>query len=1096
MDFTCLALDVPPLLDSSQAWGSERILEEASSIDAVPRNDEDFSLLSRFEQSFTSQESEFGLDESPEFEDSLCRFAEQIESQRPALIEASQKARLESFTENPEHEDAEGGTLISRSSQSKENDPVTAEIAKGGDASSPRVPHLSWDCKSIEIDFSNYTITSQAKYEVQRTFQESKSRSAVNRAVAAVLGNKTANCTLGEVISRMKNFFFQETGESVLSQPMGPFFSNTNFSAEFDGYTQQAGVLEVEKKQGSGYYVGIKLKPLTREVYSHRFNREFGSRFLKLSRPRHFQGSLERFTLEAPLCDAIMRGVDILGRHWEAIHVSDTPKTDKEADMESSSVIMFAVSGDDISTQTVSQPIKWMISPSQNQDMSTAKYNARIKLGFSRTVLVPLENVKIEEEEDIVSATKCSMTDGCGTATFAVLKAIAEKMGLDYVPSYFQIRHGGRKGLILLDVKNSDSESLQITYRRTQIKFQTRQDLNVEVVDYARPLKRGKVTSQFLTILHNGGVSKETLGVLAKEEIEKDGIWELLERAGDPSFVKNFYQSGALKKRRDKDGCLKYAGSMPASAEERIIQMVDAGFAVSECLALKNLISGCNKTRLDSWNDLKFTISESTFVKCAPDFKNVLREGEVFLQFSSGEFVFNGEVLKFLSGRVLVGRSPAYIASDIQSATAVMSPEVVEAYGDLVDCIVFPTVGEYSLASCLSGGDYDGDTVLVIWDQRVVGPFKSRHPPKPTSLKQGFFKEPTAQDTVGCYLKDNGMDEDATIKAILRAEIPKMLSDSNVGKCTSLHRKVSYYLGIDHPLSIRLAELACLLLDAPKQGLTLEIEPWRRIQNEVDLLLKNRAEPLYLRKGVTYSRFQYEFQTLETVHVLDYIKGTILGITEAYEQNFKANFPETFTDHDISDFFSEELEYYTMTAKDPSRSKNALNPSNEIYEELLSFAKHRLDKIVQECGRMYPGSDFKSFQLQSKADRELDKANKEKLFAIFQGIVPSTSSENPVLEDWGRSVGEPFGKWNLLKASALFRRCQRNKPMLPFIVACPQLCYLKAIARGQPFRLVQEAVYLDMYTRRPRLDTQSIDAGASEVKEGSASGAGGTQVIS
>ncbi|KAF3193074.1 hypothetical protein TWF225_010925 [Orbilia oligospora] len=1096
MDFTSLALDVPLLLDSSQAWGPERILEEPSFIDTVPRNDEGFSLLSRFEQSYTSQESEFGLDDSPEFEDLLCGFAEQIESQRPVLIEASQEAQLESFIEHPEHEDAEGETLISRSSQNKENDPATAEITKGGDASSSRVPHLSWDCKSTEIDFSNYTVTSQARYEVERTFQESKSRSAVNRAVAAVLGNETANCTLGEVISRMKKKFFQETGESVLSQPMGPFFSNTNFSAEFDDYTQQAGALEVKKKQGSGYYVGIKLKPLTREVYSHRFNREFGSRFLKLSRPRRFQGSFERLTLEAPLCDAIMRGVDILGRHWEAIHASDISKTDKEADMESSSVIMFAVSGDDIPTQAVSQPIKWLISPSQNQKMYTAKYNARIKLGFSRTVLVPLENVKIEEKKDLVSATECAMTDGCGTATFAVLKAIAEKMGLDYVPSYFQIRHGGRKGLILLDVENSDSESLRITYRKTQIKFQTRQDLNVEVVDYARPLKRGKITPQFLTILYNGGVPKETLGVLAKEEIEKDGIWELLERAGDPSFVKNFYQSGALKKRRDKDGCFKYAGSMPASAEERIIQMVDAGFAVSECLALKNLISGCNKGRLDSWNDLKFTISESTSVKCAPDFKGVLGEGEVFLQFSLDGFVVNDRLLKFLSGKVLVGRSPAYIASDIQSAIAVTNPEVLKAYGNLVDCIVFPTVGEYSLASRLSGGDYDGDTVLVIWDQRVVGPFSSRPPPKPTSVRNHFFKESTEQDKVGCYLKDNEMDEDATIKAILRAEIPKMLSDSNVGKCTLLHKKVSYYLGIDHPLSIRLAELACLLLDAPKQGLTLETEPWGDIQNEVSLLLKGRAEPFYLRKGTTYSRFQHEVQTFEEVHVLDYIKGTILGIIEAYEQNFKAKFPDIFTDHDISDFFSEELEHYRMTARDPSRSKDARKVSHEIYEELLSFTKHRLEEIVNECGRMYQGSDFKSFQPQSKADRELDKANKEKLFAIFQEIAPSTRSENPVLEDWGRSSGEPFGKWNLLKASALFRRCQGSKPMLPFIVACPQLCYLKASARGQPFRLVQEAVYLDMYTKRPRVNTQGIDAEASEVKEGGASGAGGTQVIS
>ncbi|RVD83780.1 uncharacterized protein DFL_005557 [Arthrobotrys flagrans] len=647
--------------------------------------------------------------------------------------------------------------------------------------------------------------------------------------------------------------------------------------------------------------------------------------------------------------------------------------------------------------------------------MSTAKYNARIKLGFSRTVLVPLRDVKVDEEEDILSDTKSPMTDGCGTATYAVLQAIAEQLGLDYCPSYFQTRHGGRKGLIVLDAENSDAEFHK---------------------------------SLFIIILSHNGVPKEVLGDLAKEAIEKDEIWELLEQGDESSFIKSLYQTITLKERREKDGCFKHAGSMPISAEERIIQMVDAGFTVSECVALKNLVSGCNKNRLESWEGMKFVVPESTSVKCIPDFKKVLKLGEVFLQFSSDGFAVNDKFLKFLRGKVLVGRAPAYLASDIQAAVAVTSPEVLEAYKDFADYIVFPTASDRTYVA-----------------------------------KERVFEEAGIQDMVGFHLKNNGMDEDATIKDILKAEIPKMLSNPKVRKCTLMHQQVSYHLTIDDPLSRRLAELACLLFDAPKQGLALKTEAWGKIEHEVHLFLKNRSEPFYMRDRTTYSRFLYENQNLEKTHVLDYVKGTILAMKEDYETKFKAKFSDIFTDNDISNFFSEELEYHRKAARESSRRKHALGISKEIYEELLSFTKRRLDDILRECSRMYSGLDFKHLQTQSENDKENDKANKEKLFAMFQEIEPSTQSGNPVLEDWKRSGIEPFGKWNLLKVSALFRRCStdKRKLMLPFTVACLQLCYLKASVKGGPFRIVQKAAYLNMYTRSKRLSVKGV--GGNEILE-------------
>ncbi|KAK6500371.1 hypothetical protein TWF481_010714 [Arthrobotrys musiformis] len=954
-----------------------------------------------------------------------------------------------------------------------------------------------WDHKSAEVDFGDYEVSAQAKYEVRRTFQESKDRENVNEAVKHVLSNGTKGLTLGDAIDKMKARLFLKTGDMISSRPLDPFFSSTDFSSEFDDQTQQTGSLQVQKLEGSEYCVSVRLKPLSREVYSHRCGRQFGPRFLKLSRPRRFQDSMAKVELSTPLCAAIMKGTTLLDRNWDVIYASDASKADKDADMESSSVIMFATSGHGISKSLpVSDVIKWLIPPSLNKTMSCAKYNARVKLGFSRTVLVPIKGVQVEEVDDIVSTVGSCMTDGCGTATFAVLKAIAENIGLDYTPSYFQVRQAGRKGLIMLDVENNDQEfhkSLVIKYRREQVKFATRGDPGIEVVDYARPLKSGKLGQQLIAILGNNGVPKEVLGELAKEAIERDDIWKLLEEGKETSFIKHFYQTSGLRNNREKNGQIKRAGSMPASAEERILQMADAGFDIEQCIPMKNLVSDQNNYRLEAWLGMKFQVQKSTSVRCVPDFKGILKEGEVFLQFSSDGFAIDETFLKFLSGKILVGRAPAYMASDIQSATAVTRPEVLKVYKNVVDCIVFSSAGEYSLASRLSGGDYDGDTVLAIWDPRIVEPFVSKIPPaemrteettpKKPSVREQYFEETGKLDKVRRHLKKHDMDEDAAIEDIIASELPKMLSGSKVGICTLMHQKISYFLGLEDQLSLQLADLACLLLDAAKQGLSLKKKPWEKIERDVQQLLRGRAEPVpfYMRPLINHSRYRSENKIPENIHVLDYVKGTILELKEDYEKKFKEKFPDAFGDKDLTDFFSEELDYYAKAVGDKPQSEHSLEIVQKVHEELLSFAKHRLDEIVEECRRLYPGSDFGHLKTKTENGKEKDKANKEKLFAMFQAIELSMEPGNPILDDWKRTAKDPFGKWNLLKASALFRRCSsdRRQPMLPFIVASQQLCYLKAKAKGQPFRIVQETIYSKMYTRVERREDKVKSVGSS-----------------
>jgi RNA-dependent RNA polymerase len=51
---------------------------------------------------------------------------------------------------------------------------------------------------------------------------------------------------------------------------------------------------------------------------------------------------------------------------------------------------------------------------------------------------------------------------------------------------------------------------------------------------------------------------------------------------------------------------------------------------------------------------------------------------------------------------------------------AVDCPELRNTYTDV---LVLPTAGDVSLAAMCSGGDFDGDDFVVIWDQAYVAKF-------------------------------------------------------------------------------------------------------------------------------------------------------------------------------------------------------------------------------------------------------------------------------------------------------------------------------------------------------------------------------------
>lgn len=112
------------------------------------------------------------------------------------------------------------------------------------------------------------------------------------------------------------------------------------------------------------------------------------------------------------------------------------------------------------------------------------------------------------------------------------------------------------------------------------------------------------------------------------------------------------------------------------------------------------------------WEKLKekmhIKIPLSTILCCVADPTGTLKEGEVSLHFSRGlEDPRTKRRPNYIEGDILVARNPAQLPSDIQKVRAVYNEQLRE----LKDVIVFSAQGLRSLASLLSGGDYDGDKV-------------------------------------------------------------------------------------------------------------------------------------------------------------------------------------------------------------------------------------------------------------------------------------------------------------------------------------------------------------------------------------------------
>ncbi|OJJ83120.1 RNA dependent RNA polymerase [Aspergillus glaucus CBS 516.65] len=831
----------------------------------------------------------------------------------------------------------------------------------------------------------------------------------------------------------------------------------------------------------------LRLNPLKTEK-TCRFHRRFGSdRFLSLTMPAPTrppeelrlpsQSLLLRESLASWLTQNVHR---CMGRTWRPFFVEEAKSKRKTKSEPRFKVEFFAIDGEDFdhtyrlppsiapprqesenrTPMTIEALRDWHMPAEANMSQSNCKLFQRISIGLSKTfataVLRPRQVLHLRDKPG-----QTVMNDGCALMSRGLAKEICDSLGISgNTPSCFQGRIAGAKGLWMVDRRRShpfaDDDDIWIQISDSQLKIEPHPEswqepideekLTFEVVKWSKPLHPVELNVQLLGILENGGSVKEYIAELTREGI--DALYrdfaEVLQ-SNSNILCRSLIQK--LRPADDNSGLMAYKvrrlEQWVANDIEGIVRFTEAGFAPQSFYPLRKRLGRCLRALLKQYVDeLHIEVPLSTYAFCIADPYGALRPDEVHLGFSNnwqaGGFAFEDNLLDGMD--VLVGRLPAHLPSDIQRRRAVWKPELRH----FKDVIVFSTQGDMPLAHMLSGGDYDGDTPWICWDQKIVQSFQN------SDLPEQELSYPA--EHFGFTKHSVPMREIQSPDEFWQRVFTFNLTLSNLGRCTVEHEKVSYDESINSRNAKELASLLGHLVDGRKGGVHLSEQAWRQYRKRISP--RTREPPAYRNLGRRY----------KTSNIIDYLKFWVASRQrDTVLEQLERQFPEAAIMRDLDeDLIRPWNEACQLAQADKVDSGNL--------QAILENTVHEFNNLKQQWSS--------SFRGENNTMREFTQAREAAERA--KAIPPPTAKrgDHPLLHTWRHD----HGAWMRVLASCAYKKC----PEASFVIHAfgEILCQIKASTI--PSRTVTNeilACYRFNQKAASRLTAREIPASGEEVDE-------------
>ncbi|KAE9602620.1 hypothetical protein Lal_00049832 [Lupinus albus] len=481
--------------------------------------------------------------------------------------------------------------------------------------------------------------------------------------------------------------------------------------------------------------------------------------------------------------------------------------------LRSSSVWLFA-SNDNVKAEDIRE---WM--GCFNNIRSVSKCAARMGQLFSssvQTLEVPAQDVEIIPDIEVTTdGVNYCFSDGIGKISQSFARQVAQKLKLDQsrIPSAFQIRYGGYKGVIAVDRHSYRKLSL----RSSMLKFESKNRmlcvtkwsesmpcfLNREIISLLSTL--GVKDEVFLAM------QQEQLNLLGRMMTDSQAALDVLERLSGADS-----RSILVK--------MLHAYYEPNS-EPYLSMMLMAHYAYQ----LSDLKSKC-----------RIVVPKGRILVGCLDETGILNYGQVFVRITvkKTKEQFEDESLRkvdgddctsIIVGKVVVTKNPCLHPGDVRVLDAIYSEELEEK--GLRDCLVFPKKGHRPHPNECSGGDLDGDLFFISWDKELI-PCEIEAPMDYTGRRPRVMDHKVTIEEIHQFFVDYMIND--TLGAISTAHL--VHADREPDKARS--RKC-----------LELANLHSMAVDFAKTGAPAEM-PRVLKPKEFPDFMEREDKPKYISNGV------------------------------------------------------------------------------------------------------------------------------------------------------------------------------------------------------------------------------------------------------
>jgi len=347
----------------------------------------------------------------------------------------------------------------------------------------------------------------------------------------------------------------------------------------------------------------------------------------------------------------LRNGIDIGGMKFEFLAFSSSQ-------LRENSLWMFARTTTGLTADSIRE---WMGDFSRIKNV--AKYAARLGQSFgssTETLSVRRNEIEIIPDAKVKhGATEYVFSDGIGKISLELARRVAKKCGHDSMPSAFQIRYGGYKGVVAVD----PTSSVKLSLRKSMHKYDS-DNIKLDVLACSK-FQPCYLNRQLITLLSSLDVKDSVFEKKQKEAVTQLNM--ILTDSTKAHEVLDLMCSGEVTNILKEILICGYKPNV-----EPFLSMMLQTFRASKLLELRQ------KTRI--------FIPKGRAMMGVLDETRTLEYGEVFVQYSSNRFSSHSRVVK---GMVVVAKNPCLHPGDVRVLKAVDVP----ALRHMVDCVVFPQKG-------------------------------------------------------------------------------------------------------------------------------------------------------------------------------------------------------------------------------------------------------------------------------------------------------------------------------------------------------------------------------------------------------------------